>query len=193
MRCGRRCTVLRIVLASGAGFTTRRVGTTARAFLETLAAARATGKAELREAIAEGRCAFLAEHLPEDAPDQAWTVALHFALVAVAGGMAADMGVLPWPAGKASALAGLAAWLADQGGTGSGEDTAALVAVRTFIARSATAAPSLEICIPKSAPTPARRPHAQVIRACRQMVPKQERIVHDEFFRLGGHAPPFPQ
>lgn len=115
----------------------RHHGTAARAFLERLAAARATDEAVLREAIAEARRAFLVKYLPADAPDQARTVALRFALVAAAGDMAADMGVLPWPEGEATraAAAGLAAWLADRGGAGSGEDAAALVAVRAFIER----------------------------------------------------------
>jgi len=115
----------------------RHHGTAARAFLASLAAARATSEAELQEAVAQVRRSFLADHLPADAPDQARTVALRFALVAAAGEMATDMGVLPWPAGEATsaAAAGFAAWLADRGGATSGEDTAAMQAVRAFIER----------------------------------------------------------
>jgi putative DNA primase/helicase len=112
-------------------------GTPARAFLEYLAEARATGEAELREAIADARRAFLTRNLPLDAPDQARTVAMRFALVAVAGEIATDMGILPWPEGEATRAAarGFACWLADRGGASSGEDAAAVQAVRTFIER----------------------------------------------------------
>ncbi|TCZ61269.1 hypothetical protein [Roseicella aquatilis] len=87
--------------------------------------------------MADARQRFLAAHLPADATDQARTVAARFALVAAAGEMAADMGVLPWPQGEAerAAAAGLAAWLSDRGGAASGEDAAAVQAVRAFIER----------------------------------------------------------
>lgn len=113
----------------------RHHGTAARAFLAALAEARAIGDAELREAVVRERDAFLAAHLPSDATDQARTVALRFALVAAAGELARCMGVLPWPAGEATRAAaeGFKAWLSDRDGATSGEDAAAVHAVRAFI------------------------------------------------------------
>jgi uncharacterized protein (DUF927 family) len=119
----------------------RHHGTAGRAFLARLTNARTSDEAGLREGLAEARRAFLSAHLPDDATDQARTVAQRFALVAAAGEMAADMGVLPWPAGEAirAAAAGLAAWLSDRDGVASGEDAAAVRAVRAFIERHAEA------------------------------------------------------
>ncbi|TDH62931.1 DUF927 domain-containing protein [Dankookia rubra] len=115
----------------------RHYGTAARAFLARLAEARTSDEAGLRAAVGESRQAFLGSHLPADAPDQVRSVAARFALVAAAGEMATDMEVLPWPAGEATraAAAGLAAWLSDQGSATSGEDGAAVQAVRAFIER----------------------------------------------------------
>ena len=119
----------------------RHHGTAARAFLAGLAEARANGGAELREAVARERDAFLAAHLPGDAADQARTVALRFALVAAAGELATEMGVLPWPAGEArrAAALGFAAWLSDRGGSASGEDAQAIQKVRAFIEKNGEA------------------------------------------------------
>jgi uncharacterized protein (DUF927 family) len=117
----------------------RHHGAAIRVFLGRLAAARREDEAGLREAIAAHRRAFLAEHLPSDAADQARTVAARCALVAAAGEIATDMAVLPWPAGEATraAAAALAAWLAEREGSGAGEDAAALRMVRGFIERHA--------------------------------------------------------
>jgi putative DNA primase/helicase len=62
-------------------------------------------------------------------------VAGRFALIGTAGELARDYGVLPWPEGEALRAAGacFAAWLAERGGTGSGENTAALAQVRAFL------------------------------------------------------------
>ena len=113
----------------------RHHGTAGRAFLAMLVQARAAGEAELRDAITETRGAFLAAHLPAAASEQARTVAMRFALVAVAGEMAMDRGVLPWPQGEATraAAAGLAAWLSDWDDATSSEDAKAVQAVRSFI------------------------------------------------------------
>jgi uncharacterized protein (DUF927 family) len=115
----------------------RCYGTAARAFLERLAAARAEGEADLREGIAAARRAFLATHLVVDATEQTRTVALRFAVVAAAGELAADMGVLPWPQGEATraAAAGFAAWLAERGAATSSEDATAVQTVRAFLER----------------------------------------------------------
>jgi uncharacterized protein (DUF927 family) len=115
----------------------RHHGTAARGFLARLAATWATAERELRETLAEARRDFLAANLPADATEQARTVVNRFALVAAAGEMAVDMGVLPWPAGEATraAAAGLAAWLTGRGSAASGEDAAAWRQVRAFIER----------------------------------------------------------
>jgi hypothetical protein len=115
----------------------RHHGAAMRDFLAKLVAARREDEAGLKDLIADRRHAFLAEHLPRDAPDQSRTVAARCALVAAAGEVAADMGVLPWPAGEATraAAAALAAWLAEREGSATGEDAAAQRMVRGFIER----------------------------------------------------------
>ena len=88
-----------------------------------------------RAYVAKGIDAFAAEHLPENAGGQAWRAARRFALVAMAGELARELGVLPWPEGEASrAVAGLMRhWLAGRGGAGASEDAAAIAQVRAFL------------------------------------------------------------
>ncbi len=112
-------------------------GTAGREFLAQLAKVRATNDAKLRERVNENRKAFLKMHLPADATDQARTVARRFALVAEAGEMATNMGVLPWPKGEATraTAAMLALWRADHGTGETSEDAAGVRQVRAFIER----------------------------------------------------------
>lgn len=110
-------------------------GTAARAFLETLAQDRATQPDPLRETLATLRNSFLEQHVPVGAAGQVRSVAARFALIGAAGELARDYGVLPWPEGEAlrAAAACFAAWLAERGDIGAGEDAAALAQVRAFL------------------------------------------------------------
>jgi putative DNA primase/helicase len=104
-------------------------------FLARLAHERAVNGAELRDTLDALRAAFIAEHVPAGAAGQVRSVAGRFALIGAAGELARDYGVLPWPEGEALRAAGacFAAWLMERGGTGSGEDAAALAQVRAFL------------------------------------------------------------
>ena len=84
------------------------------------------------------RCAtrFSDRHVPGGATGQVRSVAGRGALIAVAGELARDYGVLPWPEGEALRAAGACflAWLAQRGGAGPpAEDAAALAQVRGFL------------------------------------------------------------
>lgn len=110
-------------------------GIAARVFLDRLAYDRATRGNELRETLDALRTGFIAERVPAGAAGQIRSVAGRFALVGAAGELARDYGVLPWPEGEALRAAGacFVAWLAERGGTDSGEDAAALAQVRAFL------------------------------------------------------------
>lgn len=110
-------------------------GVAARVFLAQLAQTRGANFAELREAINLMRDRFISEHVPVGASGQIRSVAGRFALIGAAGELAREYGVLPWPEGEATRAAGacFAAWLAERGGTGSGEDAGALAQVRAFL------------------------------------------------------------
>lgn len=88
-----------------------------------------------RTDAAKGIDAFVAQHLPDNAGGQAWRAGRRFALVAVAGELARDLGVLPWPEGEASrAVAGIMRqWLDGRGGAGASEDATAIAQVRAFL------------------------------------------------------------
>jgi putative DNA primase/helicase len=81
------------------------------------------------------RSAFLSKHVPAGAAGQVRSVAARFGLVGIAGELARDYGVLPWPEGEAWRVAGACfrSWLVERGGTGAAEDTAALAQVRLCI------------------------------------------------------------
>jgi uncharacterized protein (DUF927 family) len=110
-------------------------GIAARLFLARLAQDRATNAAELRDTLAALRDRFLSDHVPAGAAGQVRSVAGRFALIGAAGELARDYGVLRWPDGEAMRAAGacFAAWLAERGGAGAGEDAAALAQVRAFL------------------------------------------------------------
>ena len=88
-----------------------------------------------RTFVAKGIDAFAAEHLPANAGGQAWRAARRFAMVAMAGELARELGIVPWPEGEASrAMAALLRqWLAGRGGAGASEDGAAIAQVRAFL------------------------------------------------------------
>ncbi|MCK8788180.1 DUF927 domain-containing protein, partial [Roseomonas sp. NAR14] len=113
----------------------RQHGTAARDFLAQLARIRAEAPEELPATIAEHRAAFLAAHVPAGADPQVREVARRLALVAAAGEIAAELGVVPWPKEAATDAAAtvLSLWRARRGGDGSGEEAAHLAKVRLFL------------------------------------------------------------
>jgi hypothetical protein len=90
-------------------------GIAARVFITRLAQDRANNAAELRATLDELRAAFLADHVPTGAAGQVRSVAARFALIGMAGELARDYGILPWPPGEAMRSAGacFVAWLTD--------------------------------------------------------------------------------
>jgi len=106
-------------------------GTAARAYLAAVTPARDAVAAAVRESIA----AWTAEHVPAGADGQVVRAAGRLALLAAAGELATALGVLPWPAGTASAGVARcwADWLRERGGIGSAELTSALDRVRAWI------------------------------------------------------------
>jgi uncharacterized protein (DUF927 family) len=110
-------------------------GTAGPAYLEALAADRATDLEGLRRWLNEVIDAFCARFMPADADGQTRTAVRRFARMAAAGELAIDYGVLPWPEGEAARGVGecCAAWLARRGGGGPREDRLALEQVVAFI------------------------------------------------------------
>lgn len=127
-------------------------GHAARAFVEALTRMRTDKPAELARALRDSIEAFgRGLHVPKDADGQVRRVAQRFGLIAAAGDIAADMGILPWPEGEAerAAVACFMAWLGTRGGSGAAEDREALTAVRAFIgahgaSRFSTLLPAME-------------------------------------------------
>jgi putative DNA primase/helicase len=110
-------------------------GTAARAFLDRLAHERATDPDGLVKRIADRRQVFLNKVLPKGADGQVISVARRFSLIAVAGEMAREYGVLPWEENEAfnAAAVGFKAWLKERGGIGAAEDRQAVLTVRRFL------------------------------------------------------------
>jgi putative DNA primase/helicase len=106
-------------------------GHAARAFLEKLTGNLAATVETLRGVMAK----WLKAKVPPDADGQVRRVAGRFALVAAAGELATALGILPWPAGEASAAAARCFddWLAARGDTGPQEITAGIRQVRAFL------------------------------------------------------------
>lgn len=80
--------------------------------------------------------AFVDRYRPTGKVDgQVLRAARKFGLVAAAGEMAIDYGIVPWPQGEAMAAAGkcFLGWLAERGTSGSLEDEQAVAHVRAFI------------------------------------------------------------
>jgi putative DNA primase/helicase len=109
-------------------------GTALRAFLARLAAERGQDADALRDRLLRQVEAFLG-HVPAGADPQVVSVARRFGLVAAAGELARAYGIVPWPEGEATRAAGacFAAWLAERGGSGAGEDARAIRQVRSFL------------------------------------------------------------
>lgn len=78
---------------------------------------------------------FRSDHCPAGASEEVGRVCNRFALVAAAGELARQFGVLPWEAGEAAEGVGACfrAWLKARGGDGRSEDIKALAQVRRFI------------------------------------------------------------
>lgn len=110
----------------------RFYGTPIRAYLGKLAQ-------EDHEAIKRGsqnfRENFLTQNVPLGASGEVSRVAGRFALVAFAGELATDWGILPWPEGEATkaAVACFLAWLGARGGNGAMDIETGIAQVRGFI------------------------------------------------------------
>ncbi|WP_343056217.1 DUF927 domain-containing protein [Ancylobacter tetraedralis] len=78
---------------------------------------------------------FVRDHCPEGADGQISRVAARFGLIAAAGEIARDAGILPWPEGEAMRAAGVCfnGWLAQRGGIEPAEERDAIARVRHFI------------------------------------------------------------
>jgi putative DNA primase/helicase len=88
------------------------------------------------ETIIERCNTFMQRHLKgKDAAGQAWSVCHRFALVAVAGELATEFGILPWDKGDATRAADtcFAAWSEERGHLGLEEEEKIITAFRTYI------------------------------------------------------------
>jgi hypothetical protein len=109
-------------------------GTAGRAFVARLAQMGEGGRADLLRTLDAEREWMLAD-LPAAACAQVRDVARRFALVAFAGRLATEWGILPWEEGTArvAARAMLRRWMEARGGTEASEDMQAVEAIRAFL------------------------------------------------------------
>ena len=109
----------------------KNYGHAARAFLERLAA----DPEDARQRVENHIRTFEAENCPAGADGQVKRVLRRFALIAAAGQLAADYGVLQWPEGESARAAKkcLKAWLAGRGSAGPLETMNALAHMRSVI------------------------------------------------------------
>jgi uncharacterized protein (DUF927 family) len=93
------------------------------------------GGEDSAETIAAAVNAFRTQYVPKDADPQVLRVCDTFALVAVAGELARDLGVVPWPQGKTleAARRCFNDWFDSREGKEAGEVQAAIAQVRLFI------------------------------------------------------------
>lgn len=115
----------------------RHYGTPLRAFLSTLT----SEPKKATQRVTQHMEAFCKRYVPDGADGQVGRVARRFALVAAAGELATEYGVLPWPTGEATKAAATCfkAWLACRGGVGSAELAAGIEhVVRFFQAHGAS-------------------------------------------------------
>jgi uncharacterized protein (DUF927 family) len=107
-------------------------GTAGPAFVERLIK---TGVQEVAEAVLAAVEQFKAEIVPAGADGQVLRVADRFGLIAAAGELAREFGILPWPERAAYRAAAVCfrAWIDDRGGVGSAEIDEAIAQVRGFI------------------------------------------------------------
>lgn len=112
----------------------RHHGTASRAFVERLARERADAPDDLLAVLTVMRERFTAK-LPPDADAQVFDVARRFALVACAGELAAEWGILPWAEGEPerASNAMFRRWMEGRGGTGASEADRHVEAVRLFL------------------------------------------------------------
>ena len=112
----------------------KHYGHAARAFLAHLVE-EWTHRNELQAKLKELEATWLAQNLPADAGGQVRRVAARFALVAVAGELAQQMGVLPWPKGESFKAAAVCfkAWYARRGSSGASEVQRGIAGVIDFI------------------------------------------------------------
>jgi uncharacterized protein (DUF927 family) len=115
--------------------TRRHYGTPLRAFLGHLAAEAARDEAGLRAALRARADALLRAMCPPGVDGQVRRMARRMAVVALAGELAAEAGVAPWPEtdAEAAALACFRACLAERGTAGAREDAQAVAALRAFL------------------------------------------------------------
>jgi uncharacterized protein (DUF927 family) len=106
-------------------------GHAARAFIDAIAPNLDEITARAKDSIKD----FVENDVPAGADGQVKRVAARFAIVAVAGELAADLGVLPWEPGEASAAARhcFLAWLGVRGGVEPAEIRDGIEVVRAFI------------------------------------------------------------
>jgi uncharacterized protein (DUF927 family) len=122
-------------LADHLRVTTRRTfGAAIRVFLDRLCRLPETELLDLERR----KVAWARHHLPRGADSQVGRVVDRFAVVALAGELASEWGVVPWRPGNAewAAEVCLRAWLVQRGGTRAGEHERGLAAVLGFIARN---------------------------------------------------------
>ena len=112
----------------------KHYGHAARAFLAHLVEEWAR-RNELQAKLKELEAAWLAQNLPADAGGQVRRVAARFALVAVAGELAQQMGVLPWPKEESFKAAAVCfkAWYGRRGSSGASEVQRGIAGVIDFI------------------------------------------------------------
>lgn len=107
-------------------------GTAGQVFIEELVA----DASKCRDILTEERADFVRRYTPKGASGQVGRVLDRFGIIAAAGELAADLGILPWPAGEASkaAAACFQAWLDDRdGGAGSFEAASVIRMVQHFV------------------------------------------------------------
>lgn len=115
--------------------TTHQFGTAARPWLEWLAAQLAEDEGGFKALLRQRRDELARQLLPPGAEGQVTSVANFFALVGLAGELASEADILPWPESEAEDAAArcFQAWLAERGTVGAREDHQAEEALRTFI------------------------------------------------------------
>ena len=83
---------------------------------------------------------FISDHVSEGSDGQVRSVAGRFGVVAAAGELATEWGILPWETGEATQAAAICfrAWLDQRGGIGSGEVQAGIRQVQAFFEQHGT-------------------------------------------------------
>lgn len=115
----------------------RHYGTAGRAWLEWLVAHHHGLAGRVQDQMADCRLALV----PHGAGEQVGRVAMRFALVAAAGELAIEAGILPWAEGDAreAATVMLRAWLDARGHDGNAEEVAMLRQVRAWLEKNGDA------------------------------------------------------